>query len=54
MAFVDGKLQVRNTITDNAETSYAGAIPDAASLNLDVMEAKNPVFIEDRRNEEVE
>ena len=53
-AIVDGKLQVRNTITDSAETSYAGAIPDAASLNLDVMEAKNPVFIEDRRNEEVE
>ena len=41
-AIVDGELQVRNTITSSAETSYAGTVAGVQSLGLDIMEAKTP------------
>ena len=51
-AIVDGELQVRNTITSSAETSYAGAVTDVYSLRLDIMESKTPVVIESKSGKE--
>lgn len=53
-AIVDGELRVRNTITDDAEISYAGALTDTASLNLDVLTVKKPILIETENSEETD